>query len=82
MGKILTKNEFLLFINTSNGQTKQIDFPKDAYLEKIEPIKIDSLQINKVVIAAHTINLDGSKSIDWDDPGQIIVLSVDGQEKT
>ena len=81
-GKISIKSEFLLFINTSNGQTKQIDFPKDAYLEKIEQIKIDSLQINKVVIAAHTINLDGSKSIDWDDPGQIIVLSVDGQEKT
>ena len=82
-GKLFTTNsKSLLFINTKNGSTKQINFPKDAYIEKIEQIKIDSLGINKVVVAANTVNLDNSKSIDWTDPRQIIVFSSDGQERT
>jgi hypothetical protein len=80
-GKMETKNKYLLFINTRNGETKQVDFPKDAYIDHIEQIKIDSLGINKVIVAANTVNLDGSKSIDWADPKQIIVFSVDGKEK-
>ncbi|RPD39499.1 hypothetical protein [Chitinophaga barathri] len=74
--------EFLLFINGRTGQTKQIDFPKDAYINSVEQIKLDSFQINKVVVTAKTINLDNSKTIDWGDPSQIFVLSTDGQEKT
>jgi hypothetical protein len=82
VGKMFTANsKHLLFINTQNGQSKQVDFPKDAYIQMIQQIKIDSLQINKVIVAANTINLDNSKSIDWGDPTQIIVLSTDGQEK-
>lgn len=42
-----TKSRYLLFINTKTGQTKQIDFPNDGYMEKIEQVKIDSLGINK-----------------------------------
>ena len=79
--KIETKNKYLLFINTQNGQTNQIDFPKDASIYKVEQIKIDSLEINKVLVIAKTVNLDGSKSIDWSDPSQIIILSTDGKEK-
>jgi hypothetical protein len=80
-GKIETKNKYLLFINTVNGQTTQIDFPKDAVIRTVEQIKIDSLGINKVLVIAKTVNLDGSKSIDWSDPSQIIILSMDGKEK-
>ena len=80
--KIESKNKYLLFINTKNGQTNQIDFPKDAYINKIEQIKIDSLGINKVIVYARTVNLDGNKTIDWNDPTQIIILSTDGNEKT
>ena len=79
--KIETKNKYLLFINTENGQTTQIDFPKDASIYKVEQIRIDSLGINKVLVIAKTVNLDGSKSIDWSDPSQIIILSADGKEK-
>ncbi len=79
--KIETKNKYLLFINTENGQTTQIDFPKDASIYKVEQIKIDSLEINKVLVIAKTVNLDGSKLIDWSDPSQIIILSTDGKEK-
>jgi hypothetical protein len=64
MGKMYTTNNvYLLFINTRNGQTKQIDFPKDANIRKVEQIKIDSLGINKVIVSANTVNLDNSKSI-------------------
>ncbi len=79
--KIETKNKYLLFINTENGQTTQIDFPKDASIYKVEQIKIDSLGINIVLVIAKTVNLDVSKSIDWSDPSQIIILSTDGNEK-
>jgi hypothetical protein len=81
-GKLFSSNgSYLVFINTQTGETKQIDFPKDGYLEKMEQIKIDSLGINRVVIAANTVNLNSNKSIDWNDPTQIIVLSTDGKEK-
>jgi hypothetical protein len=81
-GKMETNSKYLLFINTLNGSTKQIDFPKDAYIEKMEQIKIDSLGINIIFVAAKTINLDNNKGIDWNDPQQIIILSTDGQKKT
>lgn len=76
-----TGSKSLLFINTRNGQSKQVDFPEDAFIKKIEQIRIDSLQINRVIVVANTVNLDNSKNIDWKDPGQIIMLSTDGQEK-
>ena len=65
-----------------NGKTKQIDFPKDAYIAEIEQIKIDSLGINLILVAAKTVNLDNNKGIDWNDPEQIIILSTNGQERT
>ena len=76
-----TKSRYLLFINTNTGQSKQIDFPNDGYIEKIEQIKIDSLGINKIIVSAQTVDLDGKSGIDWQDPKQIIILSTDGQEK-
>ncbi|MDI9309501.1 MAG: hypothetical protein QM535_04745 [Limnohabitans sp.] len=76
------KSRSLLLINTKTGQTKQIDFPNESHIEKIEQIKIDSLNINKIIISAQTVDLDGKNSIDWADPKQIIILSTDGQEKT
>ena len=76
-----TKEKHLLFINTLNGETHQVDFHKDAYIREIKQIKIDKLGINLIVIAARTIDLDGKKSIGWGDPMQIIVLSPDGKER-
>lgn len=34
-----------------------------------------------MIISARTVNLDGNKGIDWNDPQQVIVLSTDGNEK-
>lgn len=75
-------SKYLLFINTKTGQTRQIDFPKDGYIEKVEQIKIDSLGINKILVSAQTVDLDGKNGISWTDPTQVIILSADGQEKT
>jgi hypothetical protein len=71
----------LLFINTQTGETKKIDFSEDAYIEKLEQVRIDSLGINRVVVSANTVNLNNNKGIDWRDPTQVIVFSTDGKEK-
>lgn len=80
--KFETKSKYLVFINTKNGETKQVDFPIDSWTEKPEQIKIDSLGINLIVFSARTIDLDEKNGIDWEDPTQIIVLSPDGKTKT
>ena len=77
-----TINRYLLFINTENGETKQVDFPDEAIINGIEQVKIDSLGINLILVIARTVDLDGKKGIDWNDPEQIIILSPDGKEKT
>ncbi len=81
-GKIETKNKYLLFINTENGSTKQINLPKDSYIMTIKQILIKELNINKIILVAKTVNLDGDKEIDWSDPQQIFILSTDGETKT
>ncbi|MBK8806565.1 MAG: hypothetical protein IPO21_07950 [Bacteroidales bacterium] len=82
-GKMLeTKSKYFLFINSKNGETKQVDFPTDSRTEMIEQIKIDSLGINLLIVSAKIVDLDGKGGIEWNDPTQIIVLSPDGIEKT
>lgn len=75
------KGSSLLFIDTKTGQTNQVDLPPKGYFEKIQQVKIDSLGINKIIVLAKSIDLNGKKGIDWNDPKQIIVLSVDGNER-
>lgn len=82
-GKMLeTKSRYLLFINTKTGETNQADFPSDAGIGKLEQVKIDSLELNVIVVSARTVDLDGKNGIDWNDPTQIIILSPDGKTKT
>jgi hypothetical protein len=82
-GKMLEINEkYLLFINTTNGETRQVDFHKEAFIGELKQVKIDRLKINLIVLSARTIDLNEKKGIDWEDPTQIIVLSADGKEKT
>ena len=76
------KNRYLLFIDTKTGQTNQVDFPNEGYFQKIEKVKIDDSGINKIIVSAQTVDLDGKKGIDWNDPTQLIVLSIDGKERT
>ncbi len=75
-------NHYLLFIDTKNGGTTQVDFPAEGYISQIEQVKIDELEINKIIVAAKTVDLDGKGGIGWSDPQQIFILSTDGKEKT
>ena len=82
-GKMLeAKGRYLLFINTKTGETNQVDFPNEAGIEKIEQIKVDSTDLNVIVVSARTVDMDGKNGIDWNDPTQIIILSPDGKTKT
>lgn len=76
------KSQYLLFINTVSGETNRVDFPKDAYIRDIEQVRNDRLGINLVIVNAQTIDLDGKKGIEWNEPNQIIILSSNGQERT
>ena len=81
-GKLFeTKAKYLLFINTIDGTTQQVDFPEDADILEVKQIKIDSLQINKILVYARTVDLNGKKGIEWEGPAQIIVISSDGKDK-
>ena len=57
------KNRNLLFINTKTDEIKQVDFPNDAHIGKIEQIKIDRLEINLIVVSAQTVDLDGNRPL-------------------
>ncbi len=82
VGKMFSvKGKYLLFVNARNGQSKQVDFPGDATIGRVEQIRIDSLHINRVLVTGQTVNLDNNKQIDLNDPTQIIILSTDGQER-
>lgn len=77
-----TKSRYLLFINTRTNETNQVDFPNDTSIGRLEQIKIDSLEINLIIVAARTVDLDGKNGIDWNDPTQIVILSPNGKQKT
>lgn len=78
----IVHNSYLLFIHTKTGESHQVDFPNQGYYQEIEQVKIDELEINCLIVEAHSVDLDGKKGISWDDPNQIIVLSTDGKVKT
>jgi hypothetical protein len=82
MGKMfVSHDQYLLFINTKNGHTKQVEFPEGGSWHSITQVRIDSLQINKIILEARTVNLDHRSGIGWADPTQLVVLSTDGEEK-
>lgn len=76
-----THQKHLLFINTQSGETRQVDFPKEAYIEEVKQVKIDSLGINCLIVFARTGSFNEKKGISRSDPKQVMVLSTDGKEK-
>lgn len=72
---------YLLFINTKTGETNKVDFLNLAHFEKPEQIKIDELGINKIILFGRPASLN-KKSIDWNAPRQMTVLSTNGKERT
>lgn len=78
----IIKTNSLLFVNSETGETTEVDFSESPNVPRFEQIKIDSLNINLILVSARTVDLDGKKGIDWNDPIQIIILSTDGKERT
>jgi hypothetical protein len=77
------KNNNWLFINTKNGQTNRFDLPDGGWFNtKPEQIKIDELNINILLVAVRSIDLDGKNGIDYNDPTQILTVSTDGTKST
>ncbi|MDR1224709.1 MAG: hypothetical protein LBL07_17815 [Tannerella sp.] len=82
MGKMLKRNEqYLLFINTTNGDTNQADFHKGANIREIKQVKLENRGINRIILLAQTIPSNEKKGMGWQDPVQLFVLSTDGKEK-
>ncbi len=79
LGKAVKSN--LLFINTSTGDTRMIDFAEGARLNGLTQIRIESLGINLLLLVARTVDLNEKKGIGWQDPQQIFLLSPDGETK-
>lgn len=81
-GKLLSRlSSYLLFIDTRNGDTTQFNLPNNGYCIKYEQKKIDSLDINTIILIARTFDLDGNDEIDWRDPEQFYLLSPDGKKQ-
>ncbi len=80
--KVFKKSEnYLVFINTQTTEKTRVDFPEDSNIREVQQIKIDSLGINRILVAGKIFDLNMKNGIDWDDPIQIIILSTDGKEK-
>ena len=78
--KLENRKSNLLFINTLTGASKLIEFAEGARLGIIQQIKIDSLEVNLVLVVANTVSLDNKKDIDWRDPRQIYIFSPNGND--
>jgi hypothetical protein len=73
----------ICFLSTPKlDKLTKLNFQVKVYLQKVEQVKIDDLGINQIIVAAQTVDLNGKKGIDWNDPKQIIVLSTDGKQRT
>lgn len=73
---------YLLFINTNDKKTHEVNFGVGGYYLNVEQIKIDELYINSILVSAKTLDWTSKNGIDGEDPTQLFVLSVDGKTKT
>lgn len=72
---------YLLFLNTEDGTTNQVVIENHGFYTDVKQVKIDELDINSIIVSAKTFDFDGKKGIDWSDPIQLFVISVDGKNK-
>lgn len=80
-GKIMRVSNDLQIIDTKDGSRTIVDFPEDASIHSVTQVKLDDKNLNKLIVTAKTVNLDQDKRIDYDDPLQVLVMTVDGKEK-
>jgi hypothetical protein len=81
-GKRSANSDFLMFINTSTGETRKVEFPDGANIQSIVHLRYDSIGVNRLMLIGRTVDLNDKGGIGYSDPQQIIILSTDGKEKT
>lgn len=70
----------LVFINTRTGGKTTVEFGKDADVGKVEQVKLDSLEINRLIVVAY-YNYENKRFLDARErPRNIFILSTDGKE--
>ncbi|HEY1031555.1 MAG TPA: hypothetical protein VGD89_07270 [Flavipsychrobacter sp.] len=82
MGKRSSGADFLMFINTRTGETRKVDFPNGSEIHEIKQLKYDSIGLHKLMVLGKTVDLNDKGGISYGDPRQVIIVSVDGKEKT
>lgn len=82
LGKMSNNSDFLMFINTRTGETRRVEFPKNATISDIKHLRYDSIGVNRLMVVGRTVDLNDKGGINYSDPRQIIILSTDGKEKT
>lgn len=82
MEKITTQAKLLLFIDTKTGAYHQVEFPETLSSRNLTQLKIDSLNINLVLVSAKTVDLDKKNGVGWGEPTQLMLFSPDGKQRT
>lgn len=72
----------LIFINTRTGDKMPVEFGKDADVGKVEQVKLDSLEINRLVVYVY-YDYENKRFLETRErPRNIFILSTDGKENT
>lgn len=71
----------LHFVNNETGSNTVVDFGADADLQNLEQIKIDSLDINVILVSASKIDVTSKRGVGYFNPSQKFILSTDGKIK-
>lgn len=75
-GKVLKADETLMIINSTTGQTTPVNFPQKINIDKIKQVRVDSLDVNYLVVSAQI--MDKNRSI-FDIQTSVFIVSTDGR---
>ena len=71
----------IMFINTVTGEGKIADIAKEYIIQDFKQVKIDSLEINTVLVTVRMFDLDLNGRINAKDPITLVSVGVNGEKK-
>ncbi len=74
-----TRHSFL-FMNVLNGKEKQIDFPENTYPGTVEQVKLDDLNINKIIFLPRSSERAEKKFAKSHASNRMIICTTDGDD--
>lgn len=72
----------ILFINTETGEGKIADIANEYIIQDFKQVRIDSLNINTVLVTARMYDLDLNGRINSKDPVTLLSVGLDGNSIT